>query len=336
LGPDHFPAEWAAVRQFELLQDAGNYRVYNMQADYMMRSIFEATRSMTGGGYRVTVAMLGSYRDDEDKDELEIIDQRLQKRLSQIIHMLYLEEQSAGINQGHDTALAEGHWDFRTAIPHVGMTLGARDLFRPLGGGIRPGVEKVVVPPAPHSICMPGWSANLRVCDASNPDHVFRFVDKTPIDIGSFTFRSGTYVFARGDEGRTVNIHYMRLPSSERSEKLSSIENKHRLAQKFFNVLGQLPQKHIVHDTAVGLQLPESINEQEWLYVPEGAEQMFNFSSLLADVFRPFDIMSLSALDGRADAKTEIKPGVQHMRGHGDRLTPHAAAFQQQMAKFTL
>src|SRR4051812_32367191 len=36
-GPENFPAEWAAVRQFELLQEAGNYKIYDMDAAYLTR-----------------------------------------------------------------------------------------------------------------------------------------------------------------------------------------------------------------------------------------------------------------------------------------------------------
>src|SRR5262249_34720644 len=37
LGPDNFPAEWAAVREFELLQEAGNYKIYDMDVTHLTR-----------------------------------------------------------------------------------------------------------------------------------------------------------------------------------------------------------------------------------------------------------------------------------------------------------
>lgn len=328
-----FPAQWAAVRQFELLQDAGNYKIYNMQADYLARSLYELTRSMRGGGYRVTVVLIGSYDPEATKDELEILDKRLQDRLSHIIHMLYLEEQSTEINRGNDAELATGNWDFNTALPHVGMTLGARDLFRPLDGGIRKASYEADVPKEPHTIKVDGWVSNLSVRDLFTGDPM-RYVDKNP-QKGEYSFKNGVYTFAEADEGLGVEISFMRLPTeSQINRQLTAIERKHRMAQQFFDILGQLPSNHIVHDTAVGLQLPEMINENEWLYVPESDESLRAFNVLLKDVFRPLDIVSLSALDGRADAKPEIKATTQHMIGYGDRLTPAAMQFQRSLAQY--
>jgi hypothetical protein len=335
IGQQYFPAEWAAVRQFELLQDAGNYKIYNMQADYMMRSLYELTRGMRGGGYRVTIVTLGGYSGDGGRDELEILDRRLQERLSQIIHMLYLDEQSAEINTSNDSDLAEGRWNFRDALPHVGMTLGARNLFRPVGGGIRPAHEVVVVPYAPHRVAMTGWVANLGVSDAITGEEL-RYTGAAP-QTGEYSFRQGVYEFARADEGRSVEIGYMRQPlDGDRPSERTSSERRHMLAQKFFNLLELLPHNHIVHDTAVGLQLPEMINEEEWLYVPASDESVQAFNVLLRDVFAPLDMMSLSKLDGREDAKSEIKSTVQHMQGYGDRLTPESENYRRQLAHFTL
>src|SRR5580658_7880864 len=51
LGPENFPAEWAAVRQFELLQEAGNYKIYDMEASYITRTLSDLARNMRAGGY---------------------------------------------------------------------------------------------------------------------------------------------------------------------------------------------------------------------------------------------------------------------------------------------
>ena len=128
---DSFPAEWAAVRQFELLQEAGNYKIYDLDPTRLMRTLNDLTKSMRGGGYRVTVATIGSYVQPGLNDELEILDKRLQERISSFINMLYLEEQSEKLNIALDAALQEERWDYQTALPHIGVTLGARDLFRP-------------------------------------------------------------------------------------------------------------------------------------------------------------------------------------------------------------
>src|ERR1700723_2575492 len=39
IGSEHFPAEWAAVRQFELLQEAGNYKIYDLDAANLSRTL---------------------------------------------------------------------------------------------------------------------------------------------------------------------------------------------------------------------------------------------------------------------------------------------------------
>jgi len=257
LGPEHFPAEWAAVRQFELLQEAGNYKIYDMDATHITRTLMDLTRNMRAGGYRVTVATLGSYEYGVARDDLEILDKRLQDRISQLVHMLYLEEQSEEINRTTAEKLASGNWDYVDALPHVGMVLGSRDLFRPIAAG----------------------------------------------------------------------------------RDLTPAERKHKLAQKFFAILDTLPRRHIVHDTAVGLQLPESINENEWIYLPPGDESFGCFSGLLGDLFSPFDKIKTSALDGRTEIGApsdfcEIKGASQHMRGHGDRLTPEADAFYRSLAHY--
>ena len=234
-GPRNFPAEWAAIREFELLQEAGNYKIYDMDVTHLSRTLIDLTRSMRAGGYRVTVATIGSYVDADEADELEILDRRLQDRISSLIHMLYLEEQSEAINTATDEELRQNRWNYQTALPHIGVTLGARDLFRPLQGKVQ----------------------------------------------------------------------------------LSRAELKHQYAHQFFDILGLLPQSHIVHDTAVGLQLPESINENEWIYLAPEDETFKAFNVLLKDVFSP--------LDGN-------KGSTQHLRSYGDRLTPESKDFYRRAA----
>jgi hypothetical protein len=253
LEPEHFPAQWAAVRQFELLQEAGNYKIYDLDATYLTRTMVDLARNMRGGGYRVTVASLGSYDKDAARDDLEILDKRLQDRIQRLTHMLYLEEQSETVNAGIDKKLAEGRWDYRTELPHVGVTLGARDLFRP------------------------------------------------------------------GREGA-----------------LSKADHKHKLALHFFDILGLLPQRHVVHDTAIGLQLPDANAENEWIYLAQGEDTLLAFNALMGDLFSPFDGISLSELHGHEGARSEIKASVQHMRGYGDRLNSSADQFYSGLVSYTL
>ncbi|MDX2027636.1 MAG: hypothetical protein SFW62_03255 [Alphaproteobacteria bacterium] len=254
LGPENFPAEWAAVRQFELLQEAGNYKIYDLKVTDLNRTLLDLARNMRAGGYRVTVATLGSYVDGTDADELEILDRRLQDRIARMIHMLYLEEQSEEINAAMDKKLAAEQWDYQSVLPHVGMTLGAGDLFRA---------------PVPNA-------------------------------------------------------------------KQIAAVHKQKLAQHFFDILSLLPQRHVVHDTAIGLQLPESIAEQEQTYIAAGDETLLALNQVLNDLFRPHDKISLGKLHEREGAGAEIKSTVQHLRGYGDRLTPDADNFYRRMAQYSL
>jgi hypothetical protein len=85
-----------------------------------------------------------------------------------------------------------------------------------------------------------------------------------------------------------------------------SLTRRHRQARQFFNILGTLPQNHIVHDTAIGLQLPELSGENQWNYIASPDETLAAFNRVLADLF---------------DAPTF------HLRGYGDRLSESSDRF---------
>jgi hypothetical protein len=258
--PANFPAAWAAVRQFELLQEAGNYKIYDLDVTHLTRAFEDLTRSMRAGGYRVTIATIGGYAKGTVPDELAILDARLQERIATLINMLYLEEQSEKTNAAQAEKLRAGKWDYRSALPHIGVTLGSRDLFRPVKKKRRGG---------------DGGGA--------------------PLSVG---------------------------------------ERRHELARQFFDILEILPQKHIQHDTAIGLQLPESINENQWIYLAQHDETLLAFNQFLDGIFAPFDKISLSGLHEREGAGREIKASVNHMRGYGDRLRPEAEKFYGMLARY--
>lgn len=239
VGPEQFPAQWAAVRQFELLQESGNHKIYDLDPTYLTRSILDLSRSMRAGGYRITVATLGRYSETGSGDELEILDNRLQERIAQMIHMLYLEEPSTQANAENDAHLAEQRWDYRQDLPHVGMVLGACDLFCP--------------------------------------------------------------------------------------QKAQS--RSHKRAREFFDILNLLPQNHIVHDTVIGLQLPELSGENQWNYIASPDETLAAFNIVLGDLFGKFDGISLSRLQGNDDGVSEIKSSTLHLRGYGDRLNESSDRF---------
>jgi hypothetical protein len=334
-GPGEFPAEWAAVRQFELLQEAGNYKIYDLNAEHLMRTLHDITRNMRGGGYRVTVATIGSYAEENARDELEILDRRLQERISAFINMLYLEEQSGKINAALAASLREEKWDLHSALPHVGVTLGARDLFRPHGAAaITVKHEACLVPGSPHAVAVAhaaGWIEDRGVIDAISEKKFMR-VSGNP-QAGQYAVQAGIYRFAAADAWKDVLVSYR---YGTGASEMSGADRRHRLARHFFKILGMLPQNHIVHETAIGLQLPESISENQWIYIAPDGEKVGDFIRLMDNLFAPFNKISLAGLDGRAGAGTEIKSTVSHMQGYGDRLRPGADQFYRGLAALTV
>jgi len=232
MGHEQFPAQWAAVRQFELLQESGNHKIYDLDPSNIQRATLDLSRSMRAGGIRITVATLGRYAETSLGDELEILDHDLQERIGQMIHMLYLDQQSEEENAMIDTRLASHAWDYRTDLPHIGMVLGAQNLFRPQ----------------------------------------------------------------------------------------QALGRRHKQARRFFEIVGQLPHNHIVHDTAIGLQLPELNGENHWNYIASSDETLASFNHVLRDLFDKFNGVSLSRLHDREDAGAEIKPSTFHMRSYGHPL----------------
>ncbi len=239
-----FPAQWAAVRQIELLQESGNYKIYDLDPSNLQRTMLDLSRSMRAGGYRVTVATVGRYQETSTGDELEILDNRLQERIAQMIHMLYLDEASDQANADNASRLAARKWDYRQALPHIGLALGAGDLFRP--------------------------------------------------------------------------------------EKKHT--RQHKQARQFFDILHLLPQNHIVHDTVIGLQLPELNGENEWNYIASSDETLGAFNRVLGDLFDKFNGISLSRLHEREGAGAEIKASTLHLRGYGDRLNDSSDGLYRGMA----
>lgn len=237
-----FASEWAAVRQFELLHESGNHKIYDLDPQLIMRALRDISRSMRAGGYRVTVVTLGRYEDPSATDELEILDQRLQEHISTMIHMLYLEEMSGEINSENKGRLSARLWDYRQDLPHIGMVLGAETLF----------------------------------------------------------------------------------------SREKNAPKRRKLARAFFDIVNALPQNHIVHDTAVGLQLPELIGENQWNYIADPEETLDAFNRVLNDLFDKFNGISLSKLNGHADATDEIKAAALHLRGYGDRLSESGDSFLRQ------
>lgn len=225
---DSFKIEWAAVRQFELLQEAGNLSIEDLEFMDFKRA-FHNLMKMRAGGYRITMIALGKYNGEREKDDLQILDTRIQEEITQIIQMLYLEEQSSMLSRDMAKNIEKGSWNYVDALPHVAIAVGASALFA----------------------------------------------------------------------------------------KKRKQEN---LSRDFFRILNLLPQKHIKHDIAVGLALPDFTNERHWIYLAKGEHQFSVYTRMFSDVFRAFDFVSLGELHERANAGSEIIAAMRHMRGYGDRL----------------
>lgn len=266
IGPECFPAQWAAVRQFELLHESGNHKIYDLDPQMLWRSMLDLSRSMRAGGYRMTVVILGQYEETSTGDELEILDQKLQEGLSQMIHMLYLDEASEAANLENDARLAGNKWNYLTDLPHIGMVLGAGDLFQRRESA-RPMFET-------HNWKVGGLSA----------------------------------------------------PPPQPSAR------KHKLARQFFDVVSALPQSHIIHDTAIGLQLPELNGENQWNYIADPEETLASFNHVLCMLFDKFNGINLSGIHGEKNPRSEVKASVIQMRGFGDHLSGATQGFYQQAA----
>jgi hypothetical protein len=241
---DKFHVEWAAVRQFELLQEAGNLAIEDLEFMDFKRAFLNLMK-MRAGGYRVTVITLGRYDETGEDDDLRILDARLQDEITRLIHMLYLEEESALLSGECAGSLERGAWRYAEALPHVAMTLGAAQLF--------------------------GKAAK--------------------------------------DRNSSLKAH-------------------------FFRILDLLPQRHLVHDVAVGLTLPDASKEKNWVYLAKGEHQFPAYMRMLSGVFSSFDCVSLSGLHERANAASEVMPVMHHLRGYGDRLRPEQDGKNRAMAAF--
>jgi hypothetical protein len=217
----HF--EWAAVREFELLQEADNLALDELEVSDLKRS-FQALYKMRAGGYRVVMVTMGRYTENNARDELEILDHKLQEEITRMIHFLYLGERSHIESALCTKALGEKGWSCLDALPHIKQNLAARCVFRP--------------------------------------------------------------------------------------------EKRKMEEDVFFHLLEKLPARHIVHEKAVGLALPDATKDKNWVYIAKGEHRVQAFFNALGD--------------------TMGEMIHHHMRGYGDRLTPDAALWQRRAAQLLI
>jgi len=214
--------EWAAVRQFDILQEADNYYIYDMNVADLKYSLENITK-MRAGGYRITLITLGQYTARNDLDDLKILDLKLQEEITRMIHFLYLSELSEQANTLHERAINANEWCLEHNLEHIAMTMKAQRLYKP---------------------------------------------------------------------------------------------EKETLAERtFFQILDRLPSHALIHDTAVGLQLPESTKEKNQVYVAKGENQLWRFQQAITTVFENID---------------KTRAVMTHMRGFGDQMIQGFSDWQRQ------
>lgn len=122
--------EWAAIRQFEILQEADNLAIDDLDMTDIKRT-FSALGRMRGGGYSVTIVTLGTYSHQKETDELALLDRRLQEEIAQMIHFLYLDELSDQATKILHKEMQAPVWNWTATLPHVAEALGVKHLFKP-------------------------------------------------------------------------------------------------------------------------------------------------------------------------------------------------------------
>ena len=127
---DALHPEWAAVREFDLLQEADNLVIDELEVTDLRRSM-QAFQRMRSGGYRVAVLTLGHYTQSGGADDLLLLDERLQDEITRLIHFLYLGGESELRTTSARCALREEAWSCADALPHIAQTLAAQALFKP-------------------------------------------------------------------------------------------------------------------------------------------------------------------------------------------------------------
>ena len=184
-------------------------------------------------------------------------------------------------------ALHEEKWDYQSALPHIGVTLGARDLFRPSHGTrtVTAKNECCLVPAAPCEVTVTNaahWLDDLGATDAVTSKKLSR-VKANPLP-GQYIVEAGTYRFNAADAWKEVLISYRYGVGAP----LSGADRRHRLAQHFFKIPRHvLPQNHIVHDTAIGIAAARNPSmRNEWIYVTQEGERMGDFVQLMDNLFR--------------------------------------------------
>ncbi|MDD3181719.1 MAG: hypothetical protein PHD48_02800 [Alphaproteobacteria bacterium] len=122
--------EWAAVREFDVLQEADNYYIYDMNVSDLKYS-YQNIGQMRAGGYRISIVTLGRYTAHNDMDDLQILDIKLQEEITRMIHFLYLSELSEQACHKNAAALDANTWCLENNLEHIALTMATKRLYKP-------------------------------------------------------------------------------------------------------------------------------------------------------------------------------------------------------------
>lgn len=201
--PDDFPAEnveWAAARQFDLLQEAGNLSIDDLEVGEIKRS-FQAWGKMRAGGYSVAVLTLGHYA--PGADDLDRLDQKIQDEITRMIHFLYLADASESLNKARKTAFGEDRWNLKKSMPHVAMALNERGLFKPKTQRLAEETFFAILEKLPRNRILHDTAVGLALPDASK--------EKNWIYIAKGEHRAAAFFAALGETlGEAIHAQHMR------------------------------------------------------------------------------------------------------------------------------
>lgn len=100
-----------------------------------------------------------------------------------------------------------------------------------------------------------------------------------------------------------------------RTKHLFKPEKETLRERVFFYLLKNLPANHVLHENAVGLQVPDATKEKNWVYVAKGENQLWQFQQTITTVFENLD---------------KNRATMTHMRGYGDHLKEGFADWQKE------
>lgn len=202
--PDKDRIEWAAVRQFDILQEADNFYIYDMNVSDLKYS-FENILKMRAGGYRITIITLGQYTERHDLDDLQLLDSKLQEEITRMIHFLYLNELSELSTQQNNADLDANAWCVANNLEHVALSLGTQRLFKPDRETMAERVFFEILDKLSRTNILHDTGIGLQLPE-STKDHIQVYIAKGENQLWRFQ-QAITTVFENLDKSRATMTH---------------------------------------------------------------------------------------------------------------------------------